>query len=156
TEVVHRAGVIHRDLKPANVLLTKDGTPKITDFGLARSCEDTVRTRSGAILGTPSYMAPEQAGGQVQEVGPAADVYALGAILYDLLTGRPPFKAATQLDTLMEVVAREPVAPSRLRPEVPPVLEAICLRCLEKKVTRRYPSAESLADDLRRWLQGEP
>src|SRR5581483_7553221 len=112
-QAAHEQHVIHRDLKPANVLLAEDGTPKITDFGLAKKLDEASQTQSGAIVGTPSYMAPEQAGQSPFPVGPAADVYALGAILYELLTGRPPFLAATALDTLMQVASEEPVPPSR-------------------------------------------
>src|SRR5262249_4377691 len=108
----HQKGVIHRDLKPANVLLAEDGTPKITDFGLAKKLDEVGQTASGAVMGTPSYMAPEQAGGKTGCIGPACDVYALGAILYECLTGRPPFKAATALDTIMQLVSDEPVAPT--------------------------------------------
>src|SRR5262249_44642981 len=123
-QAAHERGIVHRDLKPANVLLTTDGTPKITDFGLARKLDDLVGpTPSGAIVGTPSYMAPEQAGGLRSQIGPATDVYALGAILYDLLTGRPPFKAATPLDTVLQVLSDDPVPPARLQPKVPRDLE---------------------------------
>jgi formylglycine-generating enzyme required for sulfatase activity len=148
--------VIHRDLKPANVLLAQDGALKVTDFGLAKQMGATARTASGAVLGTPSYMAPEQAGGQGKTVGPAADVYALGAILYELLTGRPPFKAATPLDTLLQVVNDEPVAVRQLQPKVPPDLETICHKCLQKEPPRRYASSAALAEDLRRFQAGEP
>jgi tetratricopeptide (TPR) repeat protein/predicted Ser/Thr protein kinase len=153
----HQRGILHRDLKPANVLLTTDGTPKITDFGLAKRLEqDKGQTRTGAIMGTPSYMAPEQAEGKTKHLGPAADVYSLGAVLYDLLTGRPPFRGETVLDTLEQVRTVEPVRPSRLQPRLPPDLETICLRCLAKEPGKRYGSAGELADDLDRYLAGEP
>src|SRR5262249_53456749 len=131
---VHERGVVHRDMTPNNVLLTAEGEPKIVDFGLAKLIVGGAdQTGSGDILGTPSYMAPEQAGGRSKEVGPVADVYALGAILYEMLTGRPPFKAETPLDTLMQAVHDEPVAPRRLQPKVPRDLETVCLKCLEKE-----------------------
>jgi serine/threonine-protein kinase len=143
-------------LRP-NVLLTADGTPKVSDFGLAPRLEDgTALTQSGAVMGTPSYMAPEQARGQAQAIGPAVDVYGLGAILYELLTGRPPFRGETAAATLQEVITRDPVPPSRLNVQVPRDLEIICLKCLHKEPGRRYASALALADDLRRFGEGRP
>jgi formylglycine-generating enzyme required for sulfatase activity len=155
-QAAHEQHVIHRDLKPANVLLAEDGTPKITDFGLAKKLDEAGQTASGAVMGTPSYMAPEQAGGKSNEIGPLADVYALGALLYECLTGRPPFKAATALDTMLQVVSDEPVPPTQLQPKTPRDLETICLKCLHKEARKRYGSAAELADDLRRFLNGEP
>jgi serine/threonine protein kinase/WD40 repeat protein len=156
-QAAHEAGVVHRDLKPANVLLTEDGTPKITDFGLAKNLDGTTElTATGAIVGTASYMAPEQASGDSKRLGPAADVYGLGAVLYACLTGRPPFRAGSQVDTLLQVVADPPVPPSQLRPGIPAALEAICLRCLEKKSGKRFASAAALADALHRFREGLP
>jgi tetratricopeptide (TPR) repeat protein/tRNA A-37 threonylcarbamoyl transferase component Bud32 len=153
----HQRGVVHRDLKPDNVLLTADGTPKVTDFGLAKKLDaDADQTASGAIVGTPSYMAPEQARGRGKEVGPAADVYALGALLYEALTGRAPFKAATLLETMLQAIHEEPVPPRRFQPAVPMELETICLKCLAKDPAHRYASALALAEDLKRFLGGEP
>jgi len=153
----HQAGVVHRDLKPLNVLLDRDGVLKIADFGLAKLLDaDDVGSWSGQVMGTPNYMAPEQARGQRRLIGPATDVYALGAILYEMLTGRPPFQGPTHLETLALVRDEEPVPPSRLQPKVPRDLETICLKCLAKGPDKRYPTAQDLADDLERYLNGEP
>jgi serine/threonine-protein kinase len=181
-QAAHERGVLHRDLKPANVLLAdketrrqgdkeKDSsfslspcllvslsevTPKITDFGLAKPLEeDSSRTQSGVLVGTPSYMAPEQATGQ-RKLDPATDVYALGAILYECLTGRPPFKGVNPHDTLQQVLTQEPVPPRRLQPQTPHDLETICLKCLHKEPGQRYATAQALADDLRRYRDGQP
>lgn len=156
-QYAHERGVIHRDLKPANVLLDREGHPKVTDFGLAKLMDqESGLSSSGDILGTPSYMAPEQASGRIHEVGPLADVYSLGAILYCLLTGRPPFQAATLLETLQQVKEVEPVSVRLLNPAVPLDLDTICLKCLQKAPAQRYASAEELAADLGHYLRGEP
>ena len=156
-EQVHRVGVVHRDLKPGNVLIETDGTPKLVDFGLAKDlAEDMGLTRTDTVLGSPSYMAPEQAEGGARRTGPSADVYALGAIFYELLTGRPPFRGATVLETLQQVKTTDPVPPSRLSSGVPRDAETIALKCLEEAPGRRYTTAGALAEDLRLFLEHRP
>lgn len=163
-EVVHQKNLIHRDLKPANILLDgpKDAplqecVPKITDFGLAKRLEgDSSQTRDGLIMGTPNYMAPEQAAGKVKEVGPKADIHALGAMLYEMLTGRPPFRGETLMDTIGQVLNTEPLPPKHLQLDVHHDLQTICLKCLEKDQEKRYQTAGELAEDLQRYLSNEP
>jgi serine/threonine-protein kinase len=168
----HEHGVIHRDLKPANILLEGSGqvsrgvvsgadpsllNPKITDFGLAKRLGDESHlTASGQLLGTPLYMSPEQAAGRNRAIGPAADIYALGAILYVMLTGRPPFVSDNPVEVILQVLESDPMLPRRLRPEIPADLECICLKCLEKQTGDRYAAAADLADDLDRYLRREP
>jgi WD40 repeat protein/predicted Ser/Thr protein kinase len=152
----HQRGIVHRDLKPSNILLTKDVTPKITDFGLAKRLDDvTNHTRTGDILGTPSYMAPEQAAGDTRAIGPGTDIFSLGAILYEMLTGRPPFEGSSAFDTIYLVMTSEPDRPSHLNTRVPKDLETICLKCLEKNPIQRYPSAGALSEDLARFQIGD-
>lgn len=153
----HKQGILHRDLKPSNILIDAQNEPRITDFGLAKRMgpEGSGQTRTGAVLGTPSYMSPEQAQGKTNELGPESDVYSLGAVLYELITGRPPFRAATPLDTVMQVIDHEPVPPRLLNPKIDHDLETICLKCLEKDPSLRYASADELGDDLQRYLDGD-
>jgi serine/threonine protein kinase len=161
-QYAHQQGTVHRDLKPANVLLNSDGQPQITDFGLAKlleSVDEETRaqlTASGQVLGTPSYMAPEQASGKQDQVGAATDIYSLGAILYTSLTGRAPFVADSPVNTLLQVMREEPVSPRALNPSVPKDLETICLKCLSKEPHKRYGTAQELANDLDRFLDGRP
>jgi serine/threonine protein kinase len=167
----HERGIVHRDLKPANILLQRaadaggsalrgslDAIPMVTDFSLAKrlDTESTAWTHDGSVLGTINYMAPEQAAGRVRDIGPAVDIYALGAILYEMLTGRPPFQAETWNETLQLVLLEEPTPPTRLRPDLPRDLETVCLKCLEKQPDRRYARAADLAHDLRRFVAGRP
>jgi len=156
-QYAHERGILHRDLKPANILIDAEGEPHVLDFGVARRIgADSSLTMEGAVLGTPSYMAPEQAAGKTKELGAAADIYSLGAILYFLLTGRPPFVAASALDTLVQVLEGEVIVPRVINPRVAPDLEQICLRCLEKSPERRYAAAATLAEDLERFVRDEP
>lgn len=156
-EFAHQRGVVHRDLKPANVMFDRHGAMKITDFGLAKRLEgESAGTRTGDVMGTPSYMAPEQASGATRQIGPPCDIYSLGVMLYEMLTGRPPFHGQDSVDTLLAVISEEPVPPRRLTAHVPRDLETICLKCLEKSPARRFASAGELAADLRRFLNHEP
>ncbi|MBL8799705.1 MAG: serine/threonine protein kinase [Planctomycetia bacterium] len=155
-EHLHQQGIVHRDLKPSNILLDDQGMPYVTDFGLVKMVGSSSNvTTTGAIVGTPAYMAPEQATGKPEQVGPCSDVYSLGAILYELLTGRPPFQEENPLDTLVQVIEGEPTQPRLLKPDLPPQLETICMQCLEKTAEERYRTAAALADDLDRFRQGE-
>src|SRR5262249_50942420 len=152
----HQRGILHRDLKPNNILLDSAGWPYVTDFGLARPLDrDNGLTRTGLVVGTPSYMAPEQAAGK-KDLTVAVDIYSLGAIVYQMLTEAPPSRGNSVLETLQLVKNHEPDQPRRVNPNVDRDLEAICLKCLHKEPQGRYPSAEALAEDLDRWLAGQP
>lgn len=152
---LHGQGIVHRDLKPSNILLDDQDRPYVTDFGLVKMLGSSHLTTTGVIIGTPSYMSPEQAAGRADRVGPLSDVYSMGAILYELLTGRPPHQEVTPLDTLVQVIEGEPTPPRQLNADIPDKLEMICQKCLEKRTEDRYPSAKALADDLQRFLDGE-
>ncbi len=148
-DAAHRENIVHRDLKSANILFSADGIPKITDFGLAKRLEtDEGQTHTGQVMGTPSYMAPEQARGDTKSAGPPADIYSLGAMLYEMLTGRPPFKGISALDTMKQVIEQDPISPSRIQYRVPRDLETVCLKCLQKEPRKRYASAIEMAEDL--------
>jgi serine/threonine-protein kinase len=153
-QAAHEAGILHRDLKPGNVLLDSQGNARVADFGLAKLLDDPAQTASEVMLGTPAYMAPEQADGKTREIGPATDVWALGVVLYEALTGRTPFRASSRVETLQRVKHEPPPPPRHWRREVPAALEAVCLKALQKDPRQRYGSAAALADDLERWLQG--
>lgn len=156
-QFAHEHGILHRDLKPANILISADGEPHVLDFGVARRIgADSSLTMEGAVVGTPSFMAPEQAAGETKGLGTAADIYSLGAILYFLIAGRPPFVATSTLDTLVQVLEGEVIVPRVINPNVPPDLERICLCCLEKSPENRYQSAANLAEDLERFCRDEP
>src|SRR5439155_123692 len=153
----HQRGLLHRDLKSGNILLDAQGEPHVTDFGIAKVTEtENSLTASGEILGTPGYMAPEQAAGKTKDIGVTADIYSLGAVLYALLTGSPTFIAPNRHVLLWKVLEEEAAPPSRINPRVDRDLETICLKCLEKEPGRRYASSQALAEDLERWLDGRP
>ena len=155
-QYAHANGVIHRDLKPANVLMDESEVPRVADFGLAKLTGSGDLTTTGQVMGTPCYMAPEQAIGETSRVDATSDIYALGAVLYETLTGRPPFQASNAIETLRQVIEQEPLGLRQLNPEIPVDLETVCLKCLDKEQSRRYSSAEQLAADLNRWMDGYP